>query len=207
MKKSFIKDALKKCGEELSAIGCKKRALGSATIQFGDDYLGWIGLNTATRRAPGYMFVNPVIGVRNNMIHKIIAEVDGRKYHSYIPPTFGCNIGYVMQNSSYIEFSFHQDIDPEAEAKSLASHIKKYGIPFMENNLTLESLEKSVNKHCIWEDKTERQLVISYLKNQNRKELDHQISETIAEGKNQNKYWQRLESFSIKFMDWVAAQG
>src|ERR1700690_3262959 len=81
---------------QLVAHGFERRKSGIFTIKMSADAIGWIGLNTATRGQKGFLEINPVVGVRNQQIERLVAELTGEKFDEITPPTLCGNTGYMM---------------------------------------------------------------------------------------------------------------
>jgi hypothetical protein len=130
--------------EPLSGLGMKKRSQGIFTLDLGDDVLGWLGLNTASKgyRA-GAVGVNVVVGVRHGRVEALVAELLGGAYHKYIPPTARTSLGLLMPDSTYVEFVF-DFTDPAYEHSilELAELVEVYALPFMHSHVKLAELHR-----------------------------------------------------------------
>lgn len=88
-------DVAKTCAPLLAELGFKKRAGDVFTVDLDEDVLGWLGLNRATEHRPaGEVEINPVVGVRHQVVERIVAECRGEKFHAYQPPTVSTPLGY-----------------------------------------------------------------------------------------------------------------
>jgi len=114
------------------------RSLFSSTIS--EDVIGWIGLNTATRHLKRALEVNPVVGVRQQRIERLVAELFGEVFDKLIPPTFAGNIGYLSPDHSYLSFTFSQSSLNQEVGERLCEAVKAYGLPFMKSAANLRDL-------------------------------------------------------------------
>jgi len=124
----------------LVVVGFKKRAGQVFTRELGDDVLGWLGLNRATRHRPvGEVEVNPVVGVRHQGVERVVAELRGEKFHAYQPPTVNTSLGYLMPEQRYRGWVI--DADGSAGApEDLARAVEAYALPLMEASVSLSRL-------------------------------------------------------------------
>ncbi len=126
--------------ERLATLGFKKRKLGIATIEMTDDVIGSVGLNTATQGQQGSLEVSPVVGVRNQRIEKLVADLLGEKFDEVIPVTLAGNIGYMMPSDKYCPYIFRQDAPVERVAEELVRGIREYGLPFIRSYVEMAAL-------------------------------------------------------------------
>ena len=89
----FVKNVFRLLRADLASLGFEKRTRGILTITVSSDVLGWLGLNIATRGQKDFIEINPVIGVRNQRIEKLIADILGERFDEVIPPTLTKSIG------------------------------------------------------------------------------------------------------------------
>jgi hypothetical protein len=104
-----------------------------------NDFHFWLGLNTGLR--PGYVEINPFVGIHAVTIGKLIASVekgDGRsKYHRDYA-TYAVHIGKIAPHARVVRFSPEGDID--AEATRLAKLCATAGLPFAKSIGSYEKL-------------------------------------------------------------------
>lgn len=118
----------------------RKRAGSIFTTELSDGVLGWIGLNRATRyRQRGEVEINPVVGIRNQAVERMVAEFHGEKFHPYLPPTVSTPIGYVMPEQRYIAWVFGQGNNSE-QARDLVAAVEDHGLPFMRSLIDLPAV-------------------------------------------------------------------
>jgi hypothetical protein len=118
--------------ERLGRLGFKKRAGLVFTLPLdGDDVLGWVGLNKASRHSQGEVLLSPIVGVRHQGIERVVAQLRGEKFHAYLPPTVSSPLRYVMPVDEPREWVVKGEISDEAVADHLAAAVECYGFEFM----------------------------------------------------------------------------
>jgi len=140
----FVKKVFGLVHTHLAVLGFEKRKPGILTIKISDDVLGWIGLNKAIRGKEDFLSINPVIGLRNQKVERLIADLLGESYSDIIPPTLSTNVGYLMPLKKYQSYSFSKEGSNEAVAKELVEAVREYGVPFIRRNVDLPALIKSM---------------------------------------------------------------
>jgi hypothetical protein len=137
----FTKSILALVQQRFITEGFRKRKFGILSIPVSADVLGLVGLNTATHsRGRGVIEINPVVGVRNQRVERLVAELKQKPFDEVSPFTTGVNVGYLSPASRYQTFVFVEGESPEPIAEDLASAVQNYGIPFVRSNIALPSL-------------------------------------------------------------------
>jgi hypothetical protein len=130
----------------LATLGFRKRSGGIFTTELSPGVVGWVGLNTATKhQRKGEAEVNPVIGVRHQGVEQLIADLEERPFHQYIPPTISTPIGNAMPQQRYISWLIGGP-ESESTAEDLVAAVNNYGLPFMHEHATLPSLLDAINE-------------------------------------------------------------
>lgn len=88
--------------------------------------------------------MNPVIGVLQQAVERLISELRGEKYHEYLPPTVSTPLGYVMPERRYITWEFGGQHGMTAEP-GLVAALMDYGMPFMRSLISLEATLEAIN--------------------------------------------------------------
>lgn len=138
--KEIVSRVREVAGSELAELGFKKRADDIFTRNMNREVLGWLGLNRATKGRPGVLEINPVVGVRHQPTERLLAELREEKFHAYVPPTLSVHLGYLMPERRYIPWLFPEGEDPAKRARRIIQAVSEAGLPFMEENATLESM-------------------------------------------------------------------
>jgi hypothetical protein len=126
--------------DRLTRLGFEKRKpdIYSSTIL--DGVIGWIGLNKAMRGRNDSLDINPVVGVRNQHIERLVAELAGDAFDDLIPPTVAGNVGYLSPAHCYLPFTFSNSGSSEEVADLLCEAVKVHGLPFMTKAADLRCL-------------------------------------------------------------------
>jgi len=146
------------------------------------------------------MFVNPMIGIRADQIHQLIAKVEDKKTHPYIPPTVVKNVGYLTPENKFFSYEFPYNEDPSARALRMATDVRQFGVPYIQANASLSAMVNLL-PGWIWEEASERLLVAYYLQGKSKKFLLDFIQQRINSGKQEKRFWQRFEAFANKFRE------
>lgn len=126
-----MSEALAAIRGELESIGFRKRAGQVFTMDLGDEVLGWLGLNRASRRhPPGVTELNPVVGIRHQGIERMIAELRNEAFHKYLPPTVSSSLGYLTPEHRYRSWVVDAATGQEV-ATDLVVAVERFAVPFM----------------------------------------------------------------------------
>jgi hypothetical protein len=137
---SLTKSAYGLLQDRLAGLGFEKRKPGIFSSVIAENVVGWIGLNTATRGRKDALEINPVVGVRNQRVEQLVAELVGDAFDDLIPPTVAGNVGYLSPGHKYLAFTFSDSGSNEDVADGLCDAVKVYGLPFMRRMVDLRSL-------------------------------------------------------------------
>jgi hypothetical protein len=185
----------------LTSLGYRKRRGNIYTFDLTEETIGWVGLNTVTHRGGGLMEINPVIGVRNQHLEKTLADIEGKKFDSYIPPTVCIHLGYLMPQNQYLPWYYEPGADDVATAQQMAASIEEYGKPFMLANSTLEALiETMANPRYVYEHQvTYRMPVALYLLGRTDEAREFLQSHLRELGDATHMYAEQYRAFADKF--------
>ena len=126
--------------EQLQGHGFVRRREDLFTMPLGDDFMGWLGLPRATQgRARGQLAVLPIAGIRSQQVERLVAELAGRKYHAYTPPTVSSPLGHVPPSNQYLSWEFGVE-GFEAAAADLVSKVVELALPFYASGADLPGL-------------------------------------------------------------------
>lgn len=123
----------------LGELGFAKRAGQVFTVNLSAEVLGWLGLNSASKRLAGAVEVHPVVGARHQVVERFVAELRGERFHPYQPPTVSTPLGYLMPQGSNRAWLFEEGSDPVAVGADLATAVSEFGLPFMRETDELEA--------------------------------------------------------------------
>jgi hypothetical protein len=138
--KDFTKSVIASVQQELGTLGFEKRKAGILALKVQADVLGTVGLNTATGRGAGVLEINPVVGIRNQQIERLVAELSGDAFDEVIPPTLAGNVGYLSPENRYLPFLFTVDGGVEDIARQLCDAVRMHGLSFIKKMTNLATL-------------------------------------------------------------------
>lgn len=138
--KELIKSAFSEIHEALSGLGFDKRKQEILTKTISAETIGWIGLNKATGSGAGPLEINVVVGVRNQPLERLVAEMVGENYSDVIPPTLAGNIGYLSPMNKYKPFYFESVEGIRGTVADLCAEVRDSGLPFIQRVSELPSL-------------------------------------------------------------------
>lgn len=126
---------------EVKRLGFRKRSGGFYTCDLDNDFLGVLSL-TKTKRGD-VLAVSPFVGIRHQVMERLIAEFEGEKPHSYTPVSFFRNIGDLIPSGSYTVWEFPDDRVFE-KVKDYVHLFEQFGIPFIQQSASLDRLEELI---------------------------------------------------------------
>ncbi len=157
-------DVAKMVAPLLAEIGFKKRAGGIFTIDLGDDVIGWVGLNQATKHRPaGEVEVYPQVGVRHQGVERIIAACRAEKFHPYIPPTVVSPLGYVFPDPGYRAWVFGGAFPADVVGPDMAGAIEKHGLRFMRSTTGLPEICRAIENRMGYDHLLRERLPVALL--------------------------------------------
>lgn len=126
--------------EPLAALGFTPRRAGICTMRVSDDFIGWLGLNTAAEGLRGEAVrVTPIVGVRHQPTERLVAELTGRTFHGYTPPTIRAGLGELESPRRHATWLVER-ADPGGSIGDIVAHVAETGVPFFEQNSDIAAL-------------------------------------------------------------------
>lgn len=124
----------------LESQGLRKRNGLIFTGQLSQDSLKWVGLSTVTRFPGGSISVNPVIGVRNQAVEKLVAALRGIEFHSYAPATLALPMGGLIpgRDCPPLLFALDREIAPPLE--NFRRNFQEYACGFYREHASLAAV-------------------------------------------------------------------
>lgn len=119
-------------------LGFAKREIAVFSRDSGGETIDWLGLNHAMRPG-GVLEINPVLGVRHQVLERELARIRGQQFHSYLPPTISTHAGYLTRGR-YDPLLITEGEPVEGAAQMLGALVTEIGLPFMERHSTLETV-------------------------------------------------------------------
>jgi hypothetical protein len=149
--------------EPLTTLGFKKRAGGIFTKLIDDEFLGWLGLNTATEHFAGMAVrVLPVVGVRHQPTERLVAELTGQRFHAYIPPTISAPLGELSTPRRHETFVVER-ANPSESVDGMIAAIAGRAPAFIERNATLPALRARLDEGLTVDEVPYRRAVTALL--------------------------------------------
>ncbi len=155
---SIVKRFFAAAQGHLNQMGLRKRAgLFRWVVQ--ENVLGSLGLNYATYGGSHMVDINPVVGVAQLGVERLVAELGlpkspkYRKYEfpKYVPATYCAPLGYLTPENTYRQWrfwadkasakAFHEEwVDWDDVFRDMLGAFQRYGIPFVEEYTSLPAL-------------------------------------------------------------------
>lgn len=133
------------CRARMIESNFRARAGGIYTRSITSDVLGWVGFNTAVGRSDGLLEINPVVGIRHQALELLIAELLGRKPHTYIPATLSTPVGYVMPEGKYRPWLFGEDMVLDDQVDDMVRSVLQHGTSYMNKVSSLPMIVKAMS--------------------------------------------------------------
>lgn len=133
------KNVIKEIEDRLKNIGFHKKH----SLLFYDiceDAIGSIGLGASHFGMATEMALNPVIAVRYLPEVKLVAELAEKEYNPYIAATVASNLGYLMPERRFLNWTFNEDSDHSGTINNLVDEVKEHGIPFIKKHSEIGSI-------------------------------------------------------------------
>jgi len=84
--------------------------------------------------------LDPIVGVRDQELHRLVKEKEGGEWHPYLPPTASIQLGCLMPEQSPLKWTIGPEDHVEERVSELADAIRCYGFPYMEKNAHREAI-------------------------------------------------------------------
>jgi hypothetical protein len=146
-----ILDALRESGRSivrsLATLGWEERLKGMLTheLRSDDGIVGWLGLAVTPRAERGYVSVNPVVGVHDPEVERLVAKFQGKRYQPFADGTIGRPLGYLMPTKSFRTWRFDSKTIANG-AEDLAEAVDRYGLPYAEENADRRKLAETLER-------------------------------------------------------------
>lgn len=108
------------------------------TFPAAPNVIGWLGLNRSVQRCDS-LLVNPVVGVRHQLIESRVASLSGLPEHRFIPPTISRPLAQLAKNPDPF-WMFKFGVDPANNVENLVNTVKQVGLPFIMNCICLNEI-------------------------------------------------------------------
>jgi hypothetical protein len=193
----------------LTELGFQKRSGGLLTLPLTEDVLGWIGLNTASRRPDRLVAFNPVIGLRHQAVEELVARLHQEKPHRYLPPTVSISLGYLMPDRQFRQWYFGPDTDPEPVVRDLVAAVQRYALPFMVEHQTLSGIAELLEQGMVPvpEQRAERAVTAALLAGRPERAEQELVAILERVGERTDPAAERIRTFAAAARTWSATGG
>jgi hypothetical protein len=115
----------------MEAIRWQPRAAGWFTWRCAPGFLGVVAVVSAREHAaPGSAWIAPQLGLREDRVERLVAELTGHKDEGYRARTATSALGYVTPSRSYREWLVDTQSASEA-AEQIAACVHDHGMPYL----------------------------------------------------------------------------
>ncbi len=136
----FGVELVSRIGARLAEGGFKKREPGIFTKEIAPDVLGWVGITVTGKKADGLVYVDPIVGIRHQLIEEKWAKLLDEKPHPYLLPTLSTNAGFLGPRREYKEWGFDETKDNTSIIARLARFVLSTGLQFMKETSSLQKV-------------------------------------------------------------------
>lgn len=188
----------------LASLGFRSREEGILALSIAEDALGLVGLNYATSgRGPGVLEINPVIGVKNQSVDQLVAELECRPFDLVSPFSVRTNVGYLSPQSKYLPFLFSNGGPIDGTVDELVEAVRMYGLPFIHSNASLSSLLGTMRggRFTIPDVVIYRIPVALYIMGSNAEADVYMEEQLVNLGPRTDEAADRFRSFTVRFRE------
>jgi hypothetical protein len=133
----FETDLIDRVGARLSEGGFQQRQPGVFTKEIAPDVLGWVGIESTGKKADGLVYLNPIVGVRHQLLEAKWARLIGEKPHPFLQPTLRTNAGLLGPRREHKEWGFEEGRDNTSIIARLARFVLSTGLQFMKETASI----------------------------------------------------------------------
>lgn len=128
--------------ERLASEGFRKVKPGVFVRAHTPGVLSWVGLNHARRGAS--VEINPVVGVRHQVLERVLAELNQEDFDEAVPPTAAMNVGYILPADQYVAFIFDGSSSDRVLVENVIEAILTSVREFVDRNVELSALAETL---------------------------------------------------------------
>jgi hypothetical protein len=115
----------------MESIGWQSRAAGWFTWRCAPAFLGVMSVASATQHAaPGRAWIAPNLGLRDDRVERLVAELTGQKDEGYRARTTTGALGYVTPEQTYRQWLIDAASAADA-AEEIATCVRDHGMPYL----------------------------------------------------------------------------
>jgi hypothetical protein len=124
----------------MTDAGWRKRAGDIYSLELGDGFHAWLGLNRASKHVP--LKINPVVGLRYDPVERLLVEFLGKPMR--FSATIARPIGYLTPSHGFLQLRVAAQVDAEPVAEELVALVNDYGLPFARRHADPDSLTAAI---------------------------------------------------------------
>jgi hypothetical protein len=196
----FAAELSERVGARLAEGGFKKRQAGIFTKEIAPDVLGWVGLNDAGKKADGLVYLNPIVGVRHQLLEAKWAKLLGEKPHPYLVPTLSTNAGFLGPRREYKEWGFEEGRDNTSIIARLARFVLSTGLQFMKETASIAKILERADEMMEAESRMFRIPILHWLSGDEEQVRITLRAELARTRKRKDKTIEQFRVFSKKLM-------
>lgn len=132
----LVRATLDACETALVRHGFRRLRRHDVVFDISSDFLGWVGLNYGSHSTQ--VRINPFIGIHCVPLMRLVEELSGQSYQLGRYATFAVHLGEICPEVDTFDFSTEADL--ELESERLATTLRRYAVPFMEENASYAAL-------------------------------------------------------------------
>jgi hypothetical protein len=141
VKKEVIAEIYRLASEEFKRIELHRTGTHEFAYKIDGDIRAEIGL--VHNHLRGFLSLTPYVCLRHEGVEQILRSLN-RLYSSRDSLTCSRNIGYIMPGRKFKEWGFQDGKDWRKSAIHMANVVKRYGVPFLQENMSLERITQLV---------------------------------------------------------------
>lgn len=172
--------------KELS-IWCKKLGFRKKKYNYykplTDSIMATLGFGCTSFCKNEHNLVNVTIGVFYKEVDEVYSKLTGYSGYSYMQPTIGSQLGYLMPINDFYEWEFIDDADNSKKISDIFDNIIKYGFPYQAKMSDFDNLFNAYYRKDSGVLNVARQEIMPilyYMKGEKEKGVEF-IKETIAQ--------------------------
>jgi hypothetical protein len=202
----WAKGVMKLAQHDLGGIGMVKRQAWVFTCPLTNECLGWVGLNRAIKSQKGLLEINPVIGVRYQPLEKLLSDLIGEEFHSYLPPTVSVHLGYLMPQERYTPWLFRTGESDSETMSSMLTAISRFGLKFMHENASLDHLCRTLASSKIGiPEQVNYRLPLAHLLSGQVSKAEHSLQAKLQEmGNRSDAQAEKYRAFALRLAEKLA---
>lgn len=161
---AFVKAILMRIEEQFAKLSFSKKR-GVFVRELGKDSFGYVGLNIATHLPQKRIGIAPIVGVIYRPAEELVKKLCGRFLSRY-ELTLTIAVGYLTPEARFLQWVFDPTMPEivDSEITKIVRCIKEYGLPFMQEHTTLDSITAELEaKRYTFNEVRRYRLPVAYL--------------------------------------------